>query len=62
MALELKTLDFGKFIHGTPVERQEVADRLVLSLTQHGFTKLINHEVPDDVVEGIWYWVGTIIS
>ncbi|KAH7027598.1 putative gibberellin 20-oxidase [Microdochium trichocladiopsis] len=54
--LELETLDFGKFLDGTPAERQDVANRLVRSLTQHGFTKLINHEVPDDVVDGIWYW------
>lgn len=56
MAL-LPTLDFGKFLHGTQTERQELADQLVASFTQHGFVKLINHGVPDEVVDGIWKWV-----
>lgn len=60
MTLKLDTLDFGKFISGTQAERQDVAERLVRSLTEHGFTKLINHEIPDDVVDGIWYWVNTL--
>lgn len=55
--LALETLDFGKFLDGTESERQEIADSLVRSLTQHGFTKLVNHEVSDEIVEGIWYWV-----
>lgn len=59
MALELPTLDFSKFLHGTQAERQEVADQLVASFTSHGFTKLINHEISDEVIEGIWHWVST---
>lgn len=60
--LTLETLDFGRFLEGTESERQEIADRLVRSLTQHGFTKLINHEVSDDIVDGIWYWGKKLFS
>lgn len=59
LELELETLDFGEFIHGSEAQRKALAKRLVNSLTQHGFTKLINHGVPDDVVDGIWHWVSS---
>ncbi|CAD6593810.1 MAG: hypothetical protein ASARMPREDX12_007681 [Alectoria sarmentosa] len=56
MGVDLPLLDFSKFLHGNPTERLEVAEQIADCFTRHGFIKLKNHGVSDDIVQGIWKW------
>ncbi|KAB8364868.1 hypothetical protein FH972_024728 [Carpinus fangiana] len=56
MPVELECIDFGKFLHGEPDERVEVAEKIVKSFRDHGFAKFKNHGVSRGLVEGIWHW------
>ena len=51
--MELPALDFSKFTAGSQAQKRELAEALVDSLDVHGFVKLINHGVPDEVVESL---------
>lgn len=57
MGVDLPLLDFGKFLHGNYAERVEVAEKITDCFTQHGFIKLKNHSIPDEIVWGIWKWI-----
>jgi len=57
MAASLPTLDFAKFLLGNEEEKQQLANELVASFTQHGFAKLVNHSIPDEIVDDNWEWV-----
>ena len=59
MGVDLPLLDFAKFLHGDPSERLELAEDLVFCFTQHGFAKLKNHSVSDEIVRGIFKWVSS---
>ncbi|UNI16129.1 hypothetical protein JDV02_002596 [Purpureocillium takamizusanense] len=48
--MHLPTLDLSSFHHGSDAERKRLAEDLVQSFKDHGFVKLVNHGVPEDVV------------
>ena len=58
--MNLPTLDFSSFHHGPEKERLELANALVNSFRQHGFVKLINHGIPEEIVQdylsGVWWF------
>jgi len=56
MAANLPTLDFAKFLLGDKEEKEKLAEELVASFAQHGFAKLVNHSIPDEIVDDIWEW------
>lgn len=47
----VSTLDMGKFIRGNNKERVDFSNDLVRSFAAQGFVKLINHGIPDIVLE-----------
>ncbi|CAI6236629.1 unnamed protein product [Periconia digitata] len=50
MKMDLPTLDFSKYLRGTPSEKQQLGEALIKSFVKHGFVKLINHGIPEDIV------------
>lgn len=48
--MDLPTLDFAQFKSNVPEEREELAKALAQSFKDHGFVKLINHGLPEDLV------------
>lgn len=51
--MALRTIDFSGFLHGSDEQRQKVATELVDSLKVLGFVRLLNHEVPDEIIQGL---------
>ncbi|MCJ1393520.1 hypothetical protein MMC18_006395 [Xylographa bjoerkii] len=51
--MDLPTLDFAKFLSGSKGERLEVGREIVQSFNNHGFVKLTNHGVPEEVVRNL---------
>lgn len=49
--MDLPTLDFSHFCHGSKEQRLGLAIALVDSFKKHGFVKLINHGIPEDTVK-----------
>lgn len=49
--MDLPTLDFAKYLHGTEAERFELCHALVESFRDHGFVKLVNHGLPEVIVQ-----------
>ncbi|KAI9751562.1 MAG: electron carrier [Chaenotheca gracillima] len=49
--IQLPTLDFSKFLHGTEEEQLELGEALVASFEHHGFVKLVNHGIPETTVK-----------
>lgn len=56
--MDLPTLDFAQFLHGSEEKRVELAVALVNSFESHGFVKLINHGIQEETVRnylsGVW--------
>lgn len=52
--MELPTLNLSLFTHGNEEERQKLASDLLDSLVQHGFVKIINHGVPEELISTMW--------
>lgn len=57
--MDLPLLDFSHFtsVNSTPAEKKHFADALVQSFKEHGFVRLINHPVPEEVMRGALEWV-----
>ena len=49
--MDLPTLDFSSFYHGSEKERLKLAVDLENSFRNHGFVKLINHGIPEEIVK-----------
>lgn len=49
--MDLPTLDFSQFLHGSTQQRVNLGQKLVASFEKHGFVKLINHGVPESTVK-----------
>lgn len=54
---DLPTLDFAKFMKGPDWMRKEVATKITDSFIKHGFVKIINHGISNEMVDGIFSWV-----
>ncbi|KAI1869767.1 hypothetical protein JX265_001999 [Neoarthrinium moseri] len=48
--MDLPTLDFSHFTHGTDKQRVTLSEALVQAFKDHGFVKLINHGLPEETV------------
>ncbi|KAF2760857.1 thymine dioxygenase [Pseudovirgaria hyperparasitica] len=62
MSPTVPTVDFGKFIHGSPSEKKEVAVQIDDAFRNIGFVKLTNHSVPKDMVQKCFDWSKTFFS
>ncbi|MCJ1401723.1 hypothetical protein MMC11_004940 [Xylographa trunciseda] len=58
--MDLPTLDFSKFHSGSRHERSELGHDIVKSFNNHGFVKLTNYGVPEDVVSNLLKTVPSI--
>ena len=56
--MTLPTLDLSLSTHGNASERQELASRLLDSLSEHGFVKLVGHGVSDERIGELFRWVS----
>jgi isopenicillin N synthase-like dioxygenase len=58
--MSISVLDASQFLHGSPSQRAEFADKLLKSCIEHGFVKLINHGMPDAVITEMFSWVTLV--
>ena len=56
--MTLPTLDLSLYTHGNALQRQELASRLLDSLSEHGFVKLVGHGVSDERIGELFRWVS----
>lgn len=56
--MTLPTLDLSLYMHGNASERQKLASRLLDSLSEHGFVKLVGHGVSDERIDELFQWVS----
>jgi isopenicillin N synthase-like dioxygenase len=52
--LELPLLDASLFLSDDLLKRREFADQFSDSLSKHGFAIIINHGIPDSLVEEVF--------
>lgn len=55
--MALATLDFELFTQGNQAQRERLGSALADSFKDHGFAKVINHGVPERVVEMLFSMV-----
>ena len=55
--MTLSTLDLAYYTDGDNAERQQLAERLLDSLSQHGFVKLVGHGISRETVNTLLTWV-----
>lgn len=53
----IQTLDFSRFIHGSPFEQRYFGTELVEALSTVGFVKFTNHGISQEQVSGVFQWV-----
>lgn len=56
--MTLPTLNLSLYTQGDASQRQELASRLLDSLSQHGFVKLVGHGVSDEKLDELFRWVS----
>lgn len=56
--MTLPTLNLSLYTQGNASQRQELASRLLDSLSQHGFVKLVGHGVSDEKLDELFRWVS----
>ena len=54
----LPTLNFLLYTQGNASQRQEIASRLLDSLSEHGFVKLVGHGISDEKIDEMFKWVS----
>ena len=54
----LPTLNFLLYTHGDASQSQELAARLLDSLSEHGFVKLVGHGISDEKIDELFKWVS----
>jgi isopenicillin N synthase-like dioxygenase len=60
--MAVPTLDFSKFISGTPEERKQFALDLLDSFERTGFAKLKNHTFSNDQLRELFHWVSNFLQ
>jgi len=60
MSFDIPVLDFGKFLHGSDEEKQEIAKNIDEAFRKVGFVYLKNHGVPKEMVDKAFEWVGSL--
>lgn len=55
--MSVTTLDFEKFIAGTPQERKQFAEDLLSSFERTGFAKMTNHTFSTAQLQQLFHWV-----
>jgi isopenicillin N synthase-like dioxygenase len=54
-----KAVDFSKLLNGPDWQRTAWAEELTKTFEKHGYVKLFDHGIPDDIVDGIFPWVSS---
>jgi isopenicillin N synthase-like dioxygenase len=52
--MALPTLNFSLFTKGTDAQREQLGSAISESFRKHGFVKLINHGVPQDMLDKLF--------
>ena len=60
--MTLPTLDLSLYIDGDTYERQQLASRLLDSLSKHGFVKLVGHGISRETVNELLRWVWLSVA
>ncbi|RYP52204.1 hypothetical protein DL768_002595 [Monosporascus sp. mg162] len=60
--MSLETLDFAKFLQGTEKERIQLGHALVRSFKQHGFARLINFGVSEEMIAKLSEWSAKLFA
>lgn len=55
--MSVTTLNYEKFITGTPEERKQFAEDLLSSFEKAGFAKLTNHTFSTAQLQQLFHWV-----
>jgi hypothetical protein len=55
--MSVTTLDYEKFIAGTPQERKQFAQDLLSSFERTGFAKMANHTFSTVQLQQLFHWV-----
>lgn len=55
--MSVTTLDYEKFIAGTPQERKQFAQDLLSSFERTGFAKMANHTFSTAQLQQLFHWV-----
>lgn len=57
IAMAVPVLDASRFVGNSPADRFKFAEELLDSLQKHGFVKLRNHGISDEMVEEMFRFV-----
>ena len=60
MGVDLPTVNLTTFGNGPDWRRKDEAKKLSDSLIAHGFVKVIDHGIPNNVVQEIWEWASLL--
>lgn len=60
--MDLPTLDLCLFVHGSSSERVLLAEALTKSLREHGFVKLVNHGISEEMAANVMQSVNKTAS
>lgn len=55
--MTLHVVDFAGFTNGPDWKRKEIGTKLIDSFKECGFVKLINHDIPEPLVNDLSEWV-----
>ena len=58
--MALPTLDLSHFTDGNATDRKSFESELLSSLSEHGFVKLVNHGITDEVACELFEWVNIL--
>lgn len=61
-ATQPSIVDASRFILGTPTQQRDFAIELTESVRRCGFVKVINHGLPDELIDELFAWVSFIKS
>ncbi len=62
MPSTIPILDAACIVNGTPQERAEFGDKFLKGMVEHGFVKLVNHNVPLPIVQDTFSQVCSLYN
>ena len=57
--MTMPALDLSLYTDGNASQRTAFASQLLISLSEHGFVKLVGHGIADDRIAELFAWVST---
>lgn len=56
--MKIPTLDASDFLAGSESQRNRFASDLVDSFVRTGFVKIVNHGIPEEMIDDLFKWVS----